>query len=85
MLVKGANTKNVEEPPMDSPVTKKSSPSRTLAWVTLGVLLGVGVATYALKRSRGEEASLGDTLDDLFRVCEADCNALENRLSKLAS
>lgn len=70
---------------MDAQKTTKSPVTRVLAWTAFGALVGIGIATYALKKGRGEGGSLGESLEDLFRVCESDCTALEERLSKLAS
>ncbi|MBL8060046.1 MAG: hypothetical protein JNK63_04935 [Chthonomonas sp.] len=70
---------------MDEQKTQKSPVTRTLAWTAFGILVGVGIAAYAIKRRNGEETSLGETLEDLFKVCENDCAKLESRLSQMAS
>ena len=70
---------------MDEQKTQKSPVTRTLAWTAFGVLVGVGIAAYAIKRRNGEEVTLGETLEDLFKVCEADCESLESGISQIAS
>ena len=62
--------------------TKKSGAKGPLAWAAFGVLIGVGIAAIALNRKAGESKPLRESLEDLFRTCEADCQDLESRYSQ---
>ncbi len=59
--------------------TKKSAYRAPWAWAALGAVLGVSAIALAVQRKGGVKKPLMESLDDLFRICEADCRDLESR------
>lgn len=51
-----------------------------LGWTVLGIVVGVGVA-LAAKQAKQAGKSPTTTLEELFNVCEKDCEILESQLN----
>lgn len=62
--------------------TKKSSKLGTpWAWVALGIVVGASALVLANQRRSSAAKAIGETLEDLFNLCENDCRDLETRIS----
>lgn len=50
------------------------------AWAAFGIAIGAGVALYIATKTKDGESKLTETLEDLFKICETDCNLLESQI-----
>jgi hypothetical protein len=66
---------------MQSRKSAQNKVVEALGWTALGILVGVGVA-FAAKQSQKEGKSPITKLEELFNVCEKDCEMLETQINR---